>query len=242
MNSARPSTLPISCGSQIAVVTPCRRTHRSNSSGVMSDDSTWQCVSMNPETTIFPRTSISRAPEYSPIVPTMRSQQIATSLRTSSPLTRSKTRPPLSTTSALASPWPCSIARERKAMASLIAGLLVGMDGKYGLLPPVDQTRRATRRRMTCLICPATSPSAADTREIGAAALQVSSQLREGEVLGSVVEKVVRIGGEDREQDAPVLSDCRLEAPLHWRKIGQTEAKNASKINRRFCAFLLKTD
>ena len=35
----------------------------------------------------LPRTSISRSPRYSPIVPTMRSLQIATSLVMSSPLT-----------------------------------------------------------------------------------------------------------------------------------------------------------
>ena len=33
-----PSTLAISCGSQIAVVTPCGSTQRSNSSGVTSED------------------------------------------------------------------------------------------------------------------------------------------------------------------------------------------------------------
>ena len=87
-------------------------TQRSNSSGVISEDSTWQCVSMKPGTTILPRTSISRAPRYSPIVPTMRSLQIATSLWMSSPLTRSKIRPPLRTMSASASPCPCSIARD----------------------------------------------------------------------------------------------------------------------------------
>ena len=55
-----PSTLAISCGSQIAVVTPCGSTQRSNSSGVISDDSTCRWVSMKPGTMILPETSISR--------------------------------------------------------------------------------------------------------------------------------------------------------------------------------------
>src|SRR6185437_6233898 len=54
----------------------------------------------------------------------MRSPQMATSLCTSSPLTRSKIRPPLSTRSALASPCPCSMARRRKATASVMALLV----------------------------------------------------------------------------------------------------------------------
>ena len=36
-----PRTLAISCGSQMAVVTPCGRTQRSNSKGVISEDSMW---------------------------------------------------------------------------------------------------------------------------------------------------------------------------------------------------------
>ncbi len=117
-----PSTLLISCGSQIAVVTPWRSTQRSNWSGVISDDSTCRWVSMKPGTITLPATSISRAPLYSPIVPTMRSSQIATSLLTSSPRTRSKIRPPFSTRSAGAWPRPCAMARERKATASFIKG------------------------------------------------------------------------------------------------------------------------
>ena len=43
-----PSTLAISWGSQIAVVTPWASTQRSNSSGVISELSTCRCVSMKP--------------------------------------------------------------------------------------------------------------------------------------------------------------------------------------------------
>src|SRR5690348_194420 len=54
----------------------------------------------------------------------MRLPQMATSLCTSSPLTRSKIRPPFSTMSALARPCPCSMARRRMATASVMALLV----------------------------------------------------------------------------------------------------------------------
>ncbi len=57
-----PSTLAISCGSQIAVVTPWGSTQRSNSCGVTSEDSTWRWVSMKPGTANRPLPSISRVP------------------------------------------------------------------------------------------------------------------------------------------------------------------------------------
>ncbi len=54
----RRCTLAISCGSQIAVVTPCGSTQRSNSGGVTSEDSTCRCVSMKPGTAMRPRASM----------------------------------------------------------------------------------------------------------------------------------------------------------------------------------------
>ena len=60
---SRPSTLAISCGSQIAVVTPCGSTQRSNSVGVTSEDSMCRWVSMKPGTAKRPVPSISLVPE-----------------------------------------------------------------------------------------------------------------------------------------------------------------------------------
>jgi hypothetical protein len=59
---------------------------------------------------------------------------------------------------------------------------------------------------------------------------------------------VSRLPGTRRGRGARVTLRAKIfdigagvsKALLHWRKIGQTEVKNASKINRRFCAFSLK--
>ena len=59
---ATPSTLAISCGSQIAVVVPRGSTPFSNSAGRTSELSMWTWVSMNPGATIRPLASISRRP------------------------------------------------------------------------------------------------------------------------------------------------------------------------------------
>ena len=57
-----PSTLQISCGSQIAVVVPRGRTQRSNSNGETSVLSQWTWVSMKPGTAILSRPSITVSP------------------------------------------------------------------------------------------------------------------------------------------------------------------------------------
>ncbi len=64
-----PSTLAISCGSQITVVTPCGSTQRSNSNGVTSEDSICRCVSMNPATAKRPPPSITLAALVGPVRP-----------------------------------------------------------------------------------------------------------------------------------------------------------------------------
>ena len=51
---ATPSTLQISCGSQIAVVVPRGTTQRSNSSGGTKVDSQWTWLSMKPGTATSP--------------------------------------------------------------------------------------------------------------------------------------------------------------------------------------------
>ena len=58
---SRPMTLAISCGSQMAVVTPRGVTQRSNSKGVTRLLSTCRCVSMKPGTSTSPVTSITRS-------------------------------------------------------------------------------------------------------------------------------------------------------------------------------------
>ena len=61
-NPSAPSTFAISCGSQMAVVTPWRSTQRSNSKGVTSEDSTCRWVSMKPGTATSPVPSTIRRP------------------------------------------------------------------------------------------------------------------------------------------------------------------------------------
>ena len=115
-----PITLAISCGSQIAVVTPRGPTQRSNSCGVTSELSMCRCVSMKPGTRVSPVTSTTCAASYSAPMPTMVSPQIATSPGIFIPVTMSQTTPPRSTRSAGASPRPCAISLDRDWVISAL--------------------------------------------------------------------------------------------------------------------------